>query len=62
MLGALACVQDAVVVRVAREGWGDAGAEDVAKVLESAAAAFGGRFAGKTLEVSRSRKDPITLF
>lgn len=62
VLGALACLQDAVVIRVAREGWGDAGAEDVAKVLESAAAAFGGRFAGKTVEVSRSRTDPISLF
>ncbi len=62
LLGTLAGLQGAVSIRVAPEGWGDAGADDVAKVLESAAATFGGRFAGKTVEVSRSRKDPITLF
>ena len=58
----LALLQGGAEIRVAREGWGDAGVEDITKVLESTAAAFGGRFAGKTLEISRSRKDPITLF
>lgn len=57
--------RDAPVIRVAPEGWGDADREDIAKVLESAAEAFGGRLPGKTpviLEVSRSRSGPITLF
>ncbi len=58
----LALLQGGADIRVAREGWGDAGVADITKVLESTAAAFGERFAGKTLEVSRSRKDPITLF
>jgi len=58
----LALLQGGAEIRVAKDGWGDAEVGDITKVLESAAAAFGGRFSGKTLEVSRSRKDPITLF
>jgi hypothetical protein len=55
----------APVIRVASDGWGDAGTADIAKVLESAGEALWTRFPGKTLppiEVSRSTKGPITLF
>jgi len=53
------------IIRVSSEGWGDAGAADIAQVLTSAAETLGERFPGKVLpsiEVSRSTKDPITLF
>jgi hypothetical protein len=57
--------KDALVIRVERDGWGDAGAEDIAKVLESAGEALRVRFPGRAfppIEVSRSETDPITLF
>ena len=57
--------KDALVIRVARDGWGDAGAEDITKVLESAGGALRARFPGRALppiEVSRTDKNPITLF
>jgi hypothetical protein len=57
--------KDPLVIRVARDGWGDAGAEDITKVLESAGGALPARFPGRSLppiEVSRSNAGPITLF
>src|SRR5438309_8715520 len=53
------------ILRVSSEGWGDAAAGDITPVLTSAAETLGERFPGKVLpsiEVSRSTKDPITLF
>src|SRR5581483_6466190 len=52
-------------LRVAKEGWGDASAPDVEAVLRSASEALLPLFPGlrlPTLEVSRSKGDPITLF
>lgn len=57
--------KNARIIRVASEGWGEAGTEDIAQVLASAGEALGERFPGKSLppiEVSRTHKDPITLF
>jgi hypothetical protein len=57
--------KDAVVIRVARDGWGDAEPEDVAKVLDSAGRAISFFFPGRSfppIEVSRSKSGPITLF
>jgi hypothetical protein len=57
--------KDELVIHVAAEGWGDVGVEEVTKVLESAAHALWTRVPGReqvTLEVSRTDKDPITLF
>ncbi|MBI3857607.1 MAG: hypothetical protein HY293_18150 [Planctomycetes bacterium] len=52
-------------LRVAADGWGDAGAEDVAKVLRSAGEPLAERFPGRKfplIQVSRSTSTPITLF
>jgi hypothetical protein len=58
-------LQEAPVVRVAADGWGDASAEDVTKVLESAGAALTSQIPGLRLppiEVSRSKTQPIVLY
>lgn len=57
--------EPALVIRVASDGWGDAGVEDLGKVLESAGGALLAQVPGRSLppiEVSRSRTGPITLF
>jgi len=57
--------KEGLVVRVARDGWGDASAEDVGKVLESAGESLRTLFPGRALppiEVSRTDQSPITLF
>jgi len=54
-----------LVVRVAPEGWGDAGTADIEKVLRSAGESLSEFFPGRKfppLEVSRSTTTPITLF
>src|SRR5881392_2012716 len=54
-----------LVVRVAADGWGDAGVRDIAKVLESAGESLAAEFPGLKLppiEVSRSLESPIALF
>jgi len=53
------------VIRVAREGWGDAEVGDIARVLESAGGSIAAFFPETKLPpiaVSRSSSDPITLF
>ena len=57
--------REPLVLRVASDGWGGAGAADVAKVLQSAGEALAQYFPDRkfpTIEVSRSRTTPITLF
>src|SRR5439155_16401228 len=57
--------KDAFVIRVARDGWGDADPGDITKVLESAGEALRVRFPGRAfppIEVSRSEAGPITLY
>lgn len=54
-----------LVLRVSSDGWGNAGAEDIAKVLESAGSTLLSNVPDLRLppiEVSRSRTSPITLF
>jgi hypothetical protein len=54
-----------LVLRVAAEGWGDASAADIAKVLQSAGESLAGQLPGLDLppiEVSRSKESPIVLF
>lgn len=69
LAGAVAPAQeparDALEIRVADEGWGDAAPVDIRKVLESAGRALLAQVPDLKLppiEVSRSRKGPITLF
>jgi hypothetical protein len=54
-----------LVLRVAPDGWGDAGAPDIEKVLRSAGESLAEFFPDRkfpALEVSRSTDTPITLF
>lgn len=54
-----------LTVRVAAEGWGDAGPADITKVLRSAGEALSEFFPERKfppIEVSRSKTSPITLF
>lgn len=54
-----------LVIRVAREGWGEADVDDITKVLESAGRSLVALFPERKLppiDVSRSRTDPISLF
>jgi hypothetical protein len=56
---------DPLVVRVASEGWGDAGTADITKVLQSAGESLTEFFPERKfppIEVSRSKASPITLF
>lgn len=58
-------MSDPLEIRVARENWGDARAEDITQVLRSAGETLAVLFPGKTLppiEVSRSASKPVTLF
>lgn len=62
---ALLCGRDGLEIRVAADGWGDAGTADITKVLRSAGEALGSQFPDRrfpTIDVSRSRTTPITLF
>jgi hypothetical protein len=57
--------REPLVIRVASEGWGDAGTEDVAKVLQSAGESLAALFPERRfppIEVSRSSTTPITLY
>src|SRR5262245_61871033 len=57
--------REPLVIRVASEGWGDAGAADITKVLQSAGDALSSQFPERKfppIEVSRSSTTPITLF
>jgi len=52
-------------LRIAPEGWGEASTRDIEAVLRSSAGTLLPRFPGlhlPVLEISRSTKDPITLF
>jgi hypothetical protein len=52
-------------LRIAAEGWGEAPTSNIEAVLRSAAGTLLPRFPGHTLpvlEISRSTKDPITLY
>ena len=54
-----------LVIRVTRDAWGDAGVEDITKVLESAGESLAVLFPDRKLppiEVSRSKTNPISLF
>src|SRR5205823_4995898 len=54
-----------LVIRVSPEGWGDAAAADITKVLESAGESLLAFFPDRKLpplEVSRSRTHPIVLY
>src|SRR5262245_37397186 len=54
-----------LVLRVAPEGWGDAGTGDIAQVLRSAGESLSRYFPDRkfpALEVSRSTSSPMTLF
>jgi len=69
LAGAVAPAQeparDPLEIRVADDGWGDADPVDIRKVLESAGKALLAQVPDLKLppiEVSRSRKGPITLF
>lgn len=57
--------KEPLVLRVSREGWGDASAEDVSKVLESAGGTLRALLPGRSfppLEISRTDQSPITLY
>src|SRR6185436_7232855 len=57
--------KEPLVIRVAAEGWGDAGRADITKVLQSAGEAMAASFPDRAfppIEVSRSSSTPITLF
>ena len=57
--------KEPLVIRVASDGWGDAGRSDIAQVLQSAGEAMAASFPGRAfppIEVSRSSTTPITLF
>jgi len=68
LLAAIVSLQDKrepLVIRVAADGWGDAGRADIAKVLQSAGEAMAASFPDRAfppIEVSRSSTTPITLF
>lgn len=52
-------------LRIAKDGWGPASPEDIEVVLRSAAGTLLPHFPGlklPVLEISRSKKDPITLY
>ncbi len=62
---ALAAQAAAPEIRVVEGDWGGASASDIRKVLESAAGTLVPQFPGRefgTIEVSRGRENPITLF
>jgi hypothetical protein len=62
---ATACGRDGLEIRVAAEGWGNAGTADIAQVLRSAGDALASQFPDRKfppIEVSRSSTTPITLF
>jgi hypothetical protein len=57
--------REPLVIRVSAEGWGEAGAGDITKVLQSAGESLAVLFPERkfpVLEVSRSSSSPITLF
>jgi len=57
--------REPLVLRVASEGWGDAGAADITRVLQSAGGSLAAHFPDRkfpTIEVSRASTTPITLF
>jgi len=62
VLVVLAPLQGGVEIRVSPEGWGDADVADIRVVLRSAAEALGRPLPVKTIEVSRGRQNPITLY
>jgi len=57
--------REPLVIRVASQGWGEAGTADITQVLQSAGAALASYFPDRKfppIEVSRSSTTPITLF
>jgi len=68
VLAALLSLQEKrepLVLRVASEGWGNAGTADISQVLRSAGETLASSFPGRVfppIEVSRSSTTPITLF
>ena len=57
--------REPLVIRVASQGWGEAGTADITQVLQSAGAALASYFPDRKfppIEVSRSSSTPITLF
>lgn len=65
LLGLLACGRDGLEIRVAADGWGNAGTADITQVLRSAGESLTSQFPDRKfppIEVSRSSTTPITLF